>query len=272
VIPNARSVNRMQAFYRFATWLYPPRFRAEYQSAMRQALVDALADGEQSRFAVLLLILTDLFTSLYREYFAMARDSFSRPVLFFNAFALAGIATVLALFLYMIPQQLLRLGADDPQIQLAGDLAEKLDEGAAPVEAVAPGQVDMERSLSPFVIVYDDRGVPIASQAQLEGKTPAPPPGVFDFVRQHGEERLSWQPARSGLRRVRIAAVIRRVGHLGSGGAGFVLAGRSMAQVEDRIEHVGLMARVAWLAMLAIILAVTIGFAWFVKPDATRPA
>ena len=210
----------------------------------------------------------------------MLRDTFSRPALLFNALVLAGISTVLALALYAIPQHVLRQDADDPQLQLADDLAARLEQGVAPAEAVPPGQVDMARSLSPFVIVYDDQGQPLASQAQLDGSAPAPPAGVFDYVRRNGEERVSWQPrlgsvstrdekvaveGKIGAHRghgLRIAAVVERVG---GAHPGFVLAGRSMQQVEERIGQVEQMAGLAWIAMLGLILMGTVGFGWFTR-------
>jgi len=174
---------------------------------------------------------------------------------------LAAICTVLALALYSIPQQVLRQGANDPQIALAGDLVARLEQGIPPAEAVTTGPIDMARSLSPFVIVYDDQGQPLASQAQLDGKTPVPPHGVFDYVRQHGEDRVSWQPHRG----VRIAAVIQRVNGTRPG---FVLSGRNMREVEAREEQVEHMAGLAWIIMLGLILVETVAFRWYSKPKA----
>ena len=176
-------------------------------------------------------------------------------------FVLAAICTVLALALYTIPQQVLRQGANDPQIALAGDLVARLEQGVPPAEAVPAGTVDMALSLSSFVIVYDDQGLPLASQAQLNGQTPTPPRGVFDYVRQHGEDRISWQPRRG----VRIAAVIQRVNGTHPG---FVLAGRNMREVEAREEQVEHMAGLAWIVMLGLIAAGTLAFGWLSKPKA----
>lgn len=252
-----------EALYGIAIRLYPRWFREEYGTAMCQAVRDALADPALPRLAALRIICIDFFKSLGREHLAMLRDSLTRPALVFNALVLAGISTVLALFLYAIPQQVLRQGADDPQLQLAGDLAVKLEQGVAPADAVPADQVDMAHSLAPFVIVYDDTGVPIASQAQLNGKAPAPPSGVFDHVRQHHDYRFSWQPVRGPDNGVRMAAVVLRVEHLTTGGAGFVLAGRSLVQVEAREAHVKQLAGIAWIAMMGLIAAGTLAFGWF---------
>jgi len=256
---------RLEGWYARALRLYPAAFRAAYEGPMRQAFRDALADGELRRGALLRLAVRDLAVSLWREHMAMAKETFGRPALVFNALVLAGMATVLAVALYAIPQQVLRMGADDPQIQMATDLAARLESGATPAVAVPIGSVDMARSLAPFLIVYDDQGRPLGSTAQLNGQTPTPPAGVFDNVRAHGEERVSWQPILGSTRGVRIAAVVERV----SGAQpGFVLAGRSMREVEARIDHVQNLAGLTWLGMLGLIVVGTVAFGWVTRRQA----
>ena len=256
--PTPLRPGRLERLYALALCLYPKCFREAYGTSMRQAFRDALGDRSLSRRTFLFLTLQDLVTSLAKEHFCMLRDTYSRPALVFNALVLAGLSTGLALALYAIPQQVLRQGANDPQIALATDLVAELEQGALPALAGGSGRVDMARSLSPFVIVFDDRGQPVASQAQLDGQTPTLPRGVFNYVRQHGEERVSWQP-RPG---VRIAAVVQRVN-----GAhyGFVLAGRNMREVEAREEQVRQMAGVTWIGMLGVILVGTAIFGWYTR-------
>ena len=254
--------SRAERLYAMALRLYPAAFRETYASAMRQAFRDALADRSLSRRDFIPLVLRDLVQSLLKEHLAMLLAPFARPALVFNALVLAGISTVLALALYSIPQQVLRQGANDPQLQLAGDLAARLEAGTPPAEAVAAAQVDMARSLAPFVIAYDDQGRPLASQAQLNGETPVPPRGVFDYVRTHGEERVSWQPLRTAAGAVRIAAVVRRVN---GAKPGFVLAGRNMREIEAREAQVQQMAGLAWLGMLGLILAGSLAFGWYTR-------
>lgn len=259
------TAERLEGWYARALRLYPAPFRAAYEAPMRQAFKDALADSEQRRGALLRMTLRDLAASLWREHMAMAKEMFGRPALVFNALVLAGLATVLGLALYAIPQQVLRQGADDPQIAMATDLAARLDnygvnDGLRQGALVNSGAVvDMARSLSPFVIVYDDRGRALGGTAQLNGQTPAPPAGVFDYVRAHGEERVSWQPVLGSARGVRIAAVVERVN---GQQPGFVLAGRSMREVEARIGHVQNLAGLAWLGMMGLIVVGTVAFGW----------
>jgi hypothetical protein len=259
MMPAAPHDERLERIYAQALRLYPVRFRAAHGAAMRQTFRDALQDRSFSRRALIPMVLRDLVTSLAKEHFAMLRDTFLRPALLFNAVVLAAISTVLAIALYTIPQQVLRQGANDPQIQLAGDLAARLEQGVAPTEAVPAIAVDIARSLSPFVIAYDDQGRPLVSQAQLDGKTPVPPIGVFNYVRLHGEERISWQPVLGHEHGVRIAAVVQRVN---GPQPGFVLAGRNMREVEAREQQVEQMAGLAWIAMLGLILLGTVAFGW----------
>ncbi len=264
-----QSSSLIERLYVAALRLYPAPFREAYAPPMRQALRDALTDRSISRRSTLVLVVRDLITSLIKEHLVMLRTTYGRPALLFNAVILAGIATGLALALYAIPQQVLRTGANDPQIQLATDATALLEGGAAPSQAVPPGNVDMARSLAPFVIAYDDRGRPLASQAKLNGEVPAPPAGVFDYVRQHGEERVSWQPVLGSVRGVRIAAVVERVG---GAHPGFVLAGRSMREVELRIAQVEQMAGLTWVGMLALIVIGTLVYGRLTRPEAMPAA
>lgn len=258
--------NRLERIYARALLFYPARFRSCYGTQMLQALRDAQVDPTLSRRSLVLSTLNDLAISLVKENLAMLRDTFTRPVLIFNSLVLAGIATVLGFALYAIPQQVLRLGANDPQLQLATDAVASLENGKAASEAIPTADIDMARSLTPFVIAYDDAGKPMASQATLNGAVPAPPTGVFDYVRQHSEERLSWQPVMGREHGVRIAAVVERVG---GAHPGFVLAGRSLREVEAREQQIEHMAGLAWIAMLGLIVVGTAAFGWFTREAAS---
>src|SRR5205823_4916747 len=117
---------------------------------------------------------------------------------------LAAGLTILCGLVYVVAQQALRLSADDPQIGMAEDAAAALRAGQSPQGLVGATPVDMAASLAPYLIVFDAAGQPLASAARLNGSTPSVPSGVFAYVQQAGEERLSWQPAPG----VRSAAVV----------------------------------------------------------------
>ena len=164
---------------------------------------------------------------------------------------LAAAITMLAGTIYIAVQQAYRQGANDPQIQMAEDAATALAAGQPVNNLVPAGTVDMAQSLAPYLIVYDQNGTPLASNVLLHGAIPQIPAGVFDYTRQHGEDRISWQPEPG----VRSAAVIYAV--TGSSG-GFVLAGRSLREVEKREDQLTQQVSAGWLSAMLISLVVVV--------------
>ena len=165
---------------------------------------------------------------------------------------IAIVVTGLSGLIYGVVQQDIRLGANDPQIQMAEDAAARLANGEA-VQSVVPAEkVDIAKSLAPYIMVFDAGGKPVASSAQLGGQTPIVPSGVFDSVRRGGEDRITWQPQAG----VRSAVVITR---FSGSSSGFVLVGRSLREAEERIDGIGQIVLVGWGGMLLVsLLAVVI--------------
>jgi hypothetical protein len=220
------------AAYRAGLRLYPFRFREPYAEEMLRCADEMLAESNTPvRTAGILA--TDLLQSLVTEYFAMTPRATALPQLAM----LVTLTTFIAGTGYFISQQVLRMSANDPQIQLAEDAAERLAAGENASRVVPDRPIDMANSLAPFVIVYDDSGHPVASSARLDGSVPTPPQGVFDFVRANREERVTWQPHPG----VRIASVVTRASN------GFVVAGRNMREVEVREALVFKIAAIGWL-------------------------
>jgi hypothetical protein len=154
---------------------------------------------------------------------------------------------------YLVVQQSLRQGLNDPQIQLAEDAAISLSSDTDPAVLLPPSMVDVSQSLAPFMIIYAEDGEVLASSGTLYSETPTLPPGVLDYTREHGQDRVTWQPETG----VRIAAVI--VFHEGSH-PGFVLAGRNMREVEKRETQTEQLSMLAMAGMLvASLMAVTLG-------------
>ncbi len=157
--------------------------------------------------------------------------------------------------IYAAVQQDLRQGADDPQIQMAEDIAAKLANGEQVQNVVPLEKVDIAKSLAPYVMIFDANGNPVASSAQLDGQTPTIPAGVFDYVRQNGEDRITWQPQTG----VRSAVVVTQYKGQNSG---FVLAGRSLREVEKREDNLLLILLAGWVVMLFVTLAATAILFW----------
>ena len=163
---------------------------------------------------------------------------------------MAVIVTGLSGLTYTAIQQDLRQSADDPQIQMAEDTAAKLADGQQLQNVVPSEKVDIATSLAPYIIVFDASGKPIASSALLDGQTPTIPSGVFDYVRQHGEDRITWSP-QSGVR----SAIVVTQFH--GPNPGFVLAGRSLREVEIREDNILKIIFAGWIAILVVTFLAT---------------
>jgi hypothetical protein len=169
--------------------------------------------------------------------------------------ALAVGITLVCGMLYAVVQQVYRQNADDPQIQMSEDAATALAQGAQPQSLVAANPVDMATSLAPYIIVFDNAGKPIASSVLLDNAIPIPPAGVFDYTRSHKSDWISWQP-RPG---VRSAAIIN---YFSGAQSGFVLAGRSLREVENRETRLSTGILIGWIFTLACTLIAAISTEW----------
>lgn len=163
---------------------------------------------------------------------------------------------------YLTGQQILRQSANDPQVQIAEDTANQLVKGTAADGVTTRLSVDLQQSLAPFIIIYDAQGNVQASQAVLDGNTPVLPNGVLDYTKRYGQHSLTWQP-KPGIRE---AVVIQYfVGPNNT--SGYVLAGRSLREIEKRENALLFIAVYAWIA---IFLASGAGMLLFGKSRSKR--
>ena len=163
------------------------------------------------------------------------------------------IATAITLtsgLIYVIAQQGLRLSANDPQIQISEDIVGAIEGGRDPMQMIPPTKINIDKSLSIFGIIYDDSGTVIASGTELDGKTPDLPKGVLDGVRRSGQTRITWQPKPG----VRGAIVVRK---FGGSKPGFVLIGRSLREVEKRVDLLLKQVLIGWFVILLATFAAT---------------
>ncbi len=120
-------------------------------------------------------------------------------------------------------------------------------------ESVLPAaQVEISSSLAPFMVILRRYRRAAGFVSPLAWDNPRLPSGIFDYTRQNGEDRVSWQPEPG----VRIAAVVVAYGGTQPG---FVLAGRSLREVENRESQVEQITGIAWLVTLAVSLIVVAG-------------
>ena len=159
------------------------------------------------------------------------------------------ILTALVFFVSVAVQQVIRQSANDPQVQMAEDAAAKLASGQSAQDVAPKENVNIASSLATYMIIFDANGQPIASSAQLNGRTPTIPSGVFDSVRATGEDRITWQP-QDGVR----SAVV--VTQFKGSNSGFVLAGRSLRETERLEDYMMSLFIFNWLFVLLLALPI----------------
>lgn len=165
-----------------------------------------------------------------------------------------GIAvTALSFLAFAVGQQVYRQSAYDPQTQIATDAALQIAHLTAPPQ-LPPTKVDMVKSLSPYLVLYNDEGKAVLGNVQLDGKVPVPPKGVFDYVRSHNRDSVTWEP-RAGVRHAIV--VVRVDGER----RGFVLAGRSLREVDQRTQKLLSQVVFAWLIVLFAVFVSCMIFA-----------
>lgn len=164
--------------------------------------------------------------------------------IFFHWLPIGIIAVGLSGLLYATVQHNYRSSLNDPQIQWAEDGAAALAAGRVPEEIVPRGVlIEAEKSLAPFIAVYDKDGTPLEASATIDNLPPKPPIGVFEYAKKYGGNRVTWQPNQS----TRIALVVKYVPEKDW----FVAAGRNMREVERR--ELDLSAKIAIGLVLILI-------------------
>jgi hypothetical protein len=162
----------------------------------------------------------------------------------------------MSLLMYTTSQQVLRQGANDPQIQIAEDNAAQLAQGAQATTLVGSQTVDMGSSLATWVMVFDDNGQVLSSTARLNGQIPTMPGGFLQQARSSGEYRVTWQPQEG----VRSALVVTRF--QGTAESGFVVVGRSLREAEIRENNVLLIDVLGCAGILGVSFLATMVLFW----------
>ncbi len=173
---------------------------------------------------------------------------------FFHWLPIGATVVILCGFVYAAVQQNYHQSLNDPQIELAQDAQNALLSGKQPSEVVGRAPLfDIEKSLATFVAIYDESGNPLESSASLGKNPPKPPIGVFEYAKEFGEDRVTWQPNPT----TRIALVVRPVS-IESGW--FVASGRNMREVEAREAALaGMTLTVLFVGLIVIFLLDLLG-------------
>ena len=164
-----------------------------------------------------------------------------------SQFPIALLITLVLGISYIGSQQILRQSANDPQIELSEEVANKLLAGTQAGQIIGGVPVDMAKSLSVFAMVFDKDNKIVVSNGQLNLKNPTVPAGVFASAAKNGQSRFTWQPQKD----VRLAAVVT---HFSGQYSGYVLVAKSLREVEKRESSLGWEYLVGWLATEVLFL------------------
>jgi len=153
---------------------------------------------------------------------------------------MAIIITLLSGLCYGTIRQNIRQSADDPQIEMAEDTATALTTGISPQSIIPAGKIDIAESLALYIIIYNESGYPLIASGELDNQIPVIPSGVLKYASLHGQDRLTWQP-KPGVRSAIVVIPFK------GNPSGFVLAGRSLREIEKREDHIFNMVFWTWL-------------------------
>ena len=150
------------------------------------------------------------------------------------------LVTLFSGVIFVTVQQSLRLSANDPQVQIAGDILNSLAQGADPKQ-LSTTTVDMASATNPFVIIYDNSEKVVGTTVELDKKTPVPPKGAFEKTKKNNESRFTWEP-KKGLRQAAVMVKYKD---------GYVLTGKSLGEIEDRIMSILRIVGIGWVVGIA---------------------
>jgi hypothetical protein len=158
----------------------------------------------------------------------------------------AFLATILCGLIYAAVQQNYRQSANDPQVQMAEDAAIFLKSGVAPNQVVPLRKSNIRQSLWPFMTVTDTVGQVLASSVEEE-HPPVPPQSSLEAADRAGMNRITWEPEK-GIRHATV--IVPYTVGTGTSTVGYVVAGRSLREVEKREAQLIANVLLAWLAAM----------------------
>lgn len=158
--------------------------------------------------------------------------------------------TVIFLFGFLATQQIYRMSANDTPAEIAHNVDLSLGEGTPYKYFSSARPVEIGLSLTPFVLLYDLDGKPLAGNGALDGNYPVPPKGIFEGLRKDKESRFTWEPKPKA--RQAVVALF----HEGNNPA-FIIVGRSLTETEQHIKQLFLMTGLLYLITLFGSLVLT---------------
>ncbi len=166
----------------------------------------------------------------------------------YRFFPFAVLITLMCGLLFVTLQQTLRLGANEPLIQLALELSNRLSKEPEIPHQFPTNKIDISKSLSTFFYVYDANKQFVGTTASINGEEIQIPHGLLEVARKNGQRRVTWQPTKN----VRAALVVV---HFKDQSEGFVAVGRNLEETELLIYKIQILVGLGWLATLLFVFA-----------------
>lgn len=176
------------------------------------------------------------------------RRPISRPLAIWSTYTF--VVTILLIGVYTAITSSIRAEANQPQVQIAEDIASQLHDKIAPSISLPSKEVDIEHSLAPFVMIFDSTGKVQDSSGKLNGQPPSVPYAALTSFRTRQDNRITWQPKPN----TQIAAVITY--YRNDKTEGYVLAGRNLREVRRQQSTVIQTLTLTWALLIAFGLAV----------------
>ncbi len=127
----------------------------------------------------------------------MASKQITPLDIFLHWLPLAFVTTVLCGVVYATVQNTIRQAANDPQIEIAHNIAMELAKGAPTDGLSSARKADMATTLSPFIMVFDENKKVVVNNSTISGKTPELPAGVLEEAKKMASIVLPGNPLKT---------------------------------------------------------------------------
>jgi hypothetical protein len=231
--------------YSAATHLYPDQFRWRYHAQMLDAVHHTYEEsttlGDDLHLAMSLV--GDTLRGVLHEH---ARTASPKRPGYIVAFVV--LFSFLQLTAAVSYQQYLRYAINcHPTMTVNKIVAEVASAPLTACQTLHGSRSEMAtpdwlRGDDSFTALYDAAGQPVMSDITLHGALPRPPAGIFEYMRTHQIDRVTWQPEQG----IRVALVGQRLPN-----GGFVLSGQSLLESENREARFHNLMLVIWIFMVA---------------------
>lgn len=159
--------------------------------------------------------------------------------------AAIALLSIIMLLIYATVQQTSRSAANDPQMQMARDIARDI-RYTRTYRYYSDSAIDAGQSLSTFMQLYNNKGELLFSGGTVHGRAPQIPEGVLNNAKLHQENAVTWQPA-ADVRLATVAAYTSRPD------TAYVVIARSLQEVETREARLTQMVILSWGVGVGII-------------------